>query len=114
MVIGGAVVQLGLVSLAVGLLGQPAATAALFAVAWALALGAVVVGALVDVAVVDVDFLAVVDVVEAFGELPPLVTAREMPMMMARPITTMIPPRISRFRFLALSAAALLASRPAF
>jgi hypothetical protein len=105
------VVHVGLVSLAVGLLGQPAATAALSAVAWALAAGAVVA----VVPVVEVDpFLAVVVVVEALVEPPPLVTAREMPMMMARPMTTMIPPRISRFRFLAFSAAALRASRPAF
>ena len=97
MVMGGAVFHDGLVSLAVGLLGHPAATAALSAACWALAVG------------------AVVDVVDdAFGEPPPLVTATEMPMMMARPMTTMIVFRISRFRFLARWAAALLASRPAF
>jgi hypothetical protein len=106
MVMGGAVVHDGLVNLAAGLLGQPAATAALFAVAWALA----AVGAVVDV----VPFLAVVDVVEAFVGLPPLVTAYEIPMMTPRATTTMMERRIHCLRFLALAAAALLASRPAF
>jgi hypothetical protein len=100
MVIGGAVFQDGLFSLALGLLGHPAATAALSAAAWALE--------------VALALAAVVDVLDAFFGPPPLVTATEMPMMMARATTTKIVLRISCFRFLAFAAAALLASRPAF
>src|SRR4030088_2778192 len=92
MVIGGAVFHDGLVSLALGLLGHPAAAATLSAVSWALAAA------------------AVVGVVEGFFEPPPLVTKTEIPMMTPRATTTMIVRRISCLRFFALAAAALLAS----
>ena|ERR1700733_13454766 len=100
MVIGGAVFHDGLFSLALGLLGHPAATAALSALAWALEVALTVA--------------AVLDVLDAFFEPPPLVTAYEMPMMMAKAMTTKTVRRISCLRFLAFATAALLASRPAF
>ena len=101
MVIAGAVFHDGLFSLAVGLLGHPAAAATLSAVAWAVA----------EAAVAEA---LVVEVVEDGFEPPPLVTSTEIPMITPKATTTMMLRRSSRLRFLALAAAALRASRPAF